>query len=46
MDKKKTINKKNGKRTNHYGEYSYEKVLESYGIRDTSAIDYDRDDRR
>lgn len=37
---KKTMKRRVG------GSYSYEKVLESYGIRDTCAVDYDRDNER
>lgn len=40
--------KKNVKRTYTYGEdnYSYEKVLDLYHIKDTSAVDFDRDEER
>lgn len=43
----KKVIKKNVKRPVVYGDnYSYEKVLELYRIKDTSAVDFDRDDER
>lgn len=43
----KKVNKKNVKRPVVYGDnYSYEKVLDLYHIKDTSAVDFDRDDER
>lgn len=37
---------KNRKEVRNYGEYSYERVLELHGIKDTCALDYDRDNER
>ena len=43
----KKVVKKNVKRPVVYGDnYSYEKVLDLYHIKDTSAVDFARDDER
>ena len=48
MEKKtvKKTNKNNTRTTKYGGEYSYERVLELHGIKDTCALDYDRDNER